>query len=164
MDETKRTEVAGAGALTLTVNLSPIFIATCNGFVTGVEAAANAVQVLLTKVAHGVSVVLPIPKVAAVGVTTKLFVAVAPNAEAVTVVEPDDAPLTVLVNKPLASVTPEAGVKLTLFATDWVNTTLAFGTIIPAESFAVTVRVAGTDPSSVRLSEVELSVTVEPTI
>ena len=97
MVEMKRTEVA-PGAFTVTVRVSPIFIAACTGLVSGVPAF---------------NVVLAMPKVAAVGVTVKLFVAVAPSVVAVTVVAPAVLPLIELENSPLASVIPEAGVKLT---------------------------------------------------
>jgi len=102
--------------------------------------------------------------VEAVGVMVKLLETVAPSVVAVTVAEPTFPPETTLVNIPLASVTPDEGVNVTVPVPDCVNTTSVLGTAVPDESLAVTFNVDLSEPLSDKLPFEESIVAVEPVI
>lgn len=102
--------------------------------------------------------------VAPEGEIVSAVVAVAPTAAAVTVAVPAPAPATVAVNIPFPLVVPDDGVNVTFPEPELVKVAMTPETGLPPASFAVTVKVAGDAPSSGSEFELELTVTVEPTI
>ena len=151
------TLVVGTGAVTCTVNVSPICIAVVLGL-----AGATPVPVF--------NVSRLMPKVDVVAETVKPTDAVAPTPVALTVTVPAGTPATMTVpatkttSLPVESVVPVVGLNVTVPIPVWVSITVAPGIGLLPASFAVMVNVAGDAPLLGNEVLDEVNVSVEPTI
>lgn len=143
------TLAVGAGALTVTSNESPMRIAVVLGLAGTTPVPPFSVNRLM-------------PKVLAGDPTVTLAVTVEPAAATVTVTVPAVAPVIVTARFPFASVTPVAGVNVTVPVPAWDNVTAAPAIEKPPASLAVTVMGVGAPTATAAVSG--FTVTIEPMI